>query len=150
MRAGAEVLSCNNEHVGVAEALVSAAFLAHLECFLSLLPSDSFSFSLLFDTTCSVLCPAATCHQHASQPQAHTADPSRCPGLDTVVEGARGQGRQSDTTDRRRKSQKKIGKKQLAGLGYYISCDLKKSCVCDGSEADDYFIIEYSDNFFIN
>ncbi len=39
---------------------------------------------------------AASCHQRASQPQAHTADPGRCPRVDTRVEGAEWHHRQTE------------------------------------------------------
>lgn len=117
-----------NGHHDVAEPLVSAAFSPHLELFLFSLLSPS--HALFFEATCLALCPNATCHQRAIQPQAHTADPGRCPRMDTGVEGARGQSRQSDTTDRRRK--KKNWKKPLAlAIMFWLTWrKCVRVCVC--------------------
>lgn len=57
-------------------------------------PPTLLSISLFpFVGTSLGFCPANSCHQKASQTQAHAVDPSRCPTVDARLKGAQGSGK---------------------------------------------------------
>lgn len=88
---------------------------------------SSFCLFFSFETTCLTLCPAATCHSRAGQPQAHTADLGRCPWVDSG--GGRGDACGGRVTAK--KAQKIIGEKKKAfGRGYYVLTDIHEACLC--------------------
>ncbi len=106
-----------NGHHDVAQPLASAAFFTTFgvhSVSLSFSPL-SLSRALFFEITCLALCPAATCHQRASQPQAHTADPRQMSqsghwgGGGTGAELAEWHNRQKE-----KEPKKKVWKKPLA------------------------------------